>query len=246
MVYCSKECQRQDWNEHKTKCIPIPLDINKNFARKSVCGTCEDDLDEELECIGCRSIQYCSKKCQMTHWKKGHKDECKKRGVFIFEEALKSKHFYNVSVFYKYGTGVEPDDVKCFEYLMKGSQNGENKAMNNLGMAYFNGEGTDQNSEEALVWLRAAALNGDVAGYHNLGVVYSDIAEKMVIKALEHDMCDFFIDEIQANLRRSFESFKKAAEMGYENSFKPLSDRYRKGVGCDVNEELALFWEKKV
>jgi len=248
-MYCSKNCQRQDWASHKIECqtvVPTPFDINNKVARKLICATCEENLDEVLECIGCRSIQYCSSKCQKKHWKKGHKDECSKRGLYIFEKALKASDNYNISVFYKYGTGVAMDLKKCFEYLMKGSLQGEPKAMNNLGMAFFEGEGTEQNSDEALIWLRAAALSGNVTGYHNLGVVYKDIAEKMLIHAIDSEMCSFYFDEIDSNLRRSFESFKIAAEMGYKESFEPLASRYRRGVGCETNEERALFWESQV
>ena len=39
------------------------------------CGFCVNDAS--LLCGGCGEISYCSKDCQKTAWKKGHKNECK-------------------------------------------------------------------------------------------------------------------------------------------------------------------------
>jgi MYND finger len=34
--------------------------------------------DELMTCSGCGSVCYCSKACQVVHWKLGHKKACKK------------------------------------------------------------------------------------------------------------------------------------------------------------------------
>jgi MYND finger len=40
-----------------------------------------EDLGEKrtkafMQCSKCRSVRYCSRECQVLHWKKGHKKEC--------------------------------------------------------------------------------------------------------------------------------------------------------------------------
>ncbi|KAL1659612.1 hypothetical protein GGF50DRAFT_119712 [Schizophyllum commune] len=46
---------------------------------KSSCALCEDGPPEGtpmFTCSLCKSIYYCSKQCQRSHWKGGHKEEC--------------------------------------------------------------------------------------------------------------------------------------------------------------------------
>ena len=41
------------------------------------CGNC-GDIGDVKKCSGCKSISYCSVKCQTLHWKSKHKKQCKK------------------------------------------------------------------------------------------------------------------------------------------------------------------------
>lgn len=34
-------------------------------------------VDAKQRCAGCLSVFYCSKNCQVSDWKGGHKTECK-------------------------------------------------------------------------------------------------------------------------------------------------------------------------
>ncbi len=57
--------------------------MNGGTARVPVCQVCRQTAEAVgktilLRCARCRSIRYCSKDCQVWHWKKGgHKDVCK-------------------------------------------------------------------------------------------------------------------------------------------------------------------------
>jgi len=56
----------------------------KNFSIKEGCAFCSNTLCPKLEeeantfksCSGCRSKKYCSKECQVMHWRLGHKSQC--------------------------------------------------------------------------------------------------------------------------------------------------------------------------
>ena len=68
--YCSKECQRAHWNEHKSNCkqsSTVPT------ATQTSCAQCKK------QCIctpcSCRSVFYCSAECQRLDWPL-HKDKC--------------------------------------------------------------------------------------------------------------------------------------------------------------------------
>jgi hypothetical protein len=66
-----------------SKQIPCScLDENKKNAKQAPktrrCSYCtSEDLKVELQkCSQCKSVQYCSKKCQVADWNAGHKKEC--------------------------------------------------------------------------------------------------------------------------------------------------------------------------
>ena len=175
-----------------------------------------------------------------------HKDECMTRGSFLFEKAIQNDEFYILAIFYKEGTGTKKDDKLALKYFKKAAEKGNAKAMTNIGMAFLSGEGTDMDFEEASVWFRAGGYAGDVTGFHNLGIAYKCMAEDLIQESLKNNDCTAHLERLDDLLRYSFESFKKAAEMDYSFSFQPLADRYRMGIGCRKNEELALFWESKI
>jgi hypothetical protein len=67
--YCSPNCQKTHWPEHKKKCEkrvvkPPPV----------VCANCKSE-GPKFKCTGCREIDYCSAECQKTHWSE-HKKLC--------------------------------------------------------------------------------------------------------------------------------------------------------------------------
>jgi hypothetical protein len=51
-----------------------------NHSRKNGCANCgiASQEDEQFkQCARCKAFHYCSKKCQVEHWKAGHKVDCK-------------------------------------------------------------------------------------------------------------------------------------------------------------------------
>jgi TPR repeat protein len=240
--YCGKACQRADFKEHKDMCLSTPLDIKGKKARKLFCATCDGDLQVLgiEECVGCRSTRYCSLECQKKHWKNGHRAVCATRGAIVFKECEKTGQHFNLAQLYKYGTGTASDANLAFEALKTAAASGDAQAMNNIGMMYHEGDGVAKDNEEATVWLRAAALAGNITGYHNLGVVYKEISQTQMERALESDGA--FIEQALTSLRRSFESFKKAAEEGCAHSYGILAGYFRSGLGCVADQERAEFW----
>jgi hypothetical protein len=47
----------------------------EDLDRQQACGNCGEDGGKR--CSRCKSVKYCSKGCQMTHWAE-HKKTCKK------------------------------------------------------------------------------------------------------------------------------------------------------------------------
>jgi hypothetical protein len=46
------------------------------MARPRVCWLCGSAAEKLKKCTGCQAALYCSKDCQVAHWKE-HKSDCK-------------------------------------------------------------------------------------------------------------------------------------------------------------------------
>ena len=101
VVYCSEECQKDNWGHHKNRCdklyekrifdhimsctvkqCKLCEEYKKQYAQltKKYCAHCsvsESDVSKHFVCSQCKSTHYCSTKCQHADWQK-HKLACKK------------------------------------------------------------------------------------------------------------------------------------------------------------------------
>jgi len=101
----------------------------------------------------------------------------------------------NLAVCYKFGRGVEQDDVEAVKWFRKAAEQGNEIAQYNLGMCYEKGIGMEQDYSEAAKWYRKAAEQGNEIAQFNLGVCYEngigveqdyDEAVKWYDKSMEH------------------------------------------------------------
>ena len=52
--------------------------VPKHMAWSEICANCGDQDKSKLKiCSRCKAFSYCSKECQVNHWKAGHKRDCK-------------------------------------------------------------------------------------------------------------------------------------------------------------------------
>ena len=73
---------------------------------KAVCAGCGKRAPKN-KCSRCGAVSYCGQRCQLKHWKAGHKDECKKIGknaedgdyvdVDVKNDPLGNKHLANIN-----------------------------------------------------------------------------------------------------------------------------------------------------
>ena len=83
--YCSKECQRKHWSEHKMVCKQQSEVLNESTA----CSYCSKVSSSLKKCTLCHAAQYCDKECQTKHWKI-HKLQCKSEPVDLSTSPSKS------------------------------------------------------------------------------------------------------------------------------------------------------------
>jgi uncharacterized C2H2 Zn-finger protein len=100
--YCTKECQRVHWKAHKENCKPRGRRVKKAAAPISsnisyecitegpsppptvrICGliACSIKLTacNSFRCGSCEAVCYCSKRCQVLHWRLEHKAICQEK-----------------------------------------------------------------------------------------------------------------------------------------------------------------------
>jgi tetratricopeptide (TPR) repeat protein len=67
--YCSRECQKAGWSEHKKTCEPPSTSLFVN------CQNCMTLIKTLRVCSKCKNAYYCSRKCQLQHFSQ-HKPTC--------------------------------------------------------------------------------------------------------------------------------------------------------------------------
>ena len=55
--------------------LTVGVDVAPRLAK--ACTFCNLHTLHLLKCSQCKAASYCSKECQLKHWKSGHKQECK-------------------------------------------------------------------------------------------------------------------------------------------------------------------------
>jgi TPR repeat protein len=106
-----------DFKDLHNKHIKPLIDIIKpNIDNITSCCNCNKEitkLNGESECSGCRTVAYCSRKCQKLNWN-DHKQKCNEWGKIYFQLRLfmiysynkNEDDFYQFGKFFEYGTGI--------------------------------------------------------------------------------------------------------------------------------------------
>ena len=81
--YCSTEHQHSHWRAHKKPCRRAAAHevaaggTDDGDDTCSGCRSAEVKAEDLFQCSGCRCVMYCSRECQLGHWRK-HKKACRK------------------------------------------------------------------------------------------------------------------------------------------------------------------------
>ncbi|RIA83357.1 hypothetical protein C1645_466916 [Glomus cerebriforme] len=178
------------------------------------------------------------------------------------EHIVKDVAECNLGQYYRYGKGVEKDEVKAFEYFKKSADQGYLNAQFQLGYCYDKGIGIEINKAKAFEYYKIAAEKGHNIAQNNLGILYENgegignDLEKAIYwynKATENGndtaqynlgRCYRFGIGVEKNDIKSFEYYKKSADQGHLKAKFNLGYYYDKGIGIEVNKAKAFEYYK--
>ena len=123
------------------------------------------------------------------------------------------------------GEGVEKDvqkGIKMIEHVIE--ELGLEEAMYILAEIYSGGIHVERSVDKAMDLYRRAIDQGFAEACYGLGRIYRD-------------------DECLHNDQAAFETFLKGAEMKDLDCMTEAIRMYREGIGTEMSEERAVFWE---
>lgn len=178
-----------------------------------------------------------------------------------FSKAVDSGYLYaalRLGLLYKEGQGdMLPNYTQASYYLHIAAQAGITEAKYQLGQLYYLGYGVfNRDFNEACKWFKQAAEEGDMrsqynlayAYHHGLGVEYN--WEKAVYwyeKAAQRghqlsqiDLADLLAQYDRQQYEKAIYWYSEAAKQNSCEAHRKLGDIYSFGIGCDVDQILAI------
>lgn len=129
---------------------------------------------------------------------------------------------------YNRGYGVEKDNQKAFYWWLKSAEQGNAASQSAVGDMYKDGKGTEKNEEKAYYWYQKGAEQNEPHCLVMMGYAYEG---KGIIPA----------DPV-----KSFNCFKKAADMEYDTAMPQVAFRYFYGDGVAQDYGQAVYWFEKI
>ena len=133
-----------------------------------------------------------------------------------------------VGIMYIVGVGVEQNDLKGLEYIIKAANQSHPKAQYTLGALYYLGIGVSLDYEKAFSWINLSAKQGYLDAQHNLAEMYEN--GKGTSKSLE----------------KAYEYYLSAARKGNLDSQKKVAEKYKDGIGTEKNIEKSEYWLRQI
>lgn len=178
-----------------------------------------------------------------------------------YSKAVDSGYSYAalwLGLLYKEGQcDIPPDYTQASYYLHIAAQAGITEAKYQLGQLYYLGHGVfNRDFSEACKWFKEAAEEGDIRSqynlaysyHHGLGVEYN--WEKAVYwyeKAAQRghqlsqiDLADLLAQSDRQQYGKAIYWYSAAAKQNSCEAHRKLGDIYSFGIGCDVDQILAI------
>lgn len=159
--------------------------------------------------------------------------------------------------------GIDFDESKDIEELMRGAESGNPGMQFDLGNAYYNGMGISADREKAVYWYTKAAEQGYAPAQYNLACccasgtgtnkdmtkaaeLYSEAAKNGEPDAM-NNLAALYLrgDGVPKNPRRAAELWREAAENGLPRAQYNCGECYFNGWGVQRDFTEAVAWYKR-
>lgn len=88
---------------------------NVHMAKSMTCWECDKECMDLQKCTACNVASYCSKKCQLTAWRQGHKENCE---LLRFKQSILDSSLQAIDAAHESGT-IHGIQLSAFlDYLM--------------------------------------------------------------------------------------------------------------------------------
>lgn len=128
---------------------------------------------------------------------------------------------------YEFGTGVEKNPQKAFEFYKKAADTGLPYVECVVGNCYFNGFGVTKNDAQSMSWFLRAADENYPDALCAMGWLYITGAG------------------VQRDPQKAFRLYQRAADLGWPRAEWLVADCLRRGIGTPINAVDAVKWYKK-
>ena len=235
--YCNRECQIAHRPQHKKSCKKRAAELHdeklfEDHPPREECPICmlplPIDADEQSfeSCCGKIICNGCVHAMTIEDIKKGKKNEeinmcpyCRTPPHISDEDYVeridKLMKNGNADAFCVYAgdfllgrLGLQQDQVKANELLLKAGELGCAAAYHNLGNSYYAGRGVEIDEKKAMHYYELAAMNGNLKARHNLGATEYDAGN--YARAFKH-----LILSARAGYKLSLDNVKKGFMNGY-------------------------------
>jgi len=166
--------------------------------------------------------------------------------------------FY-LGLLYDMGSIGMMDKARAVEWYRKAAEQGYADAQYDMGVMFSKGEGIYKDLEEARHWYEKAAAQGHGYAFYNLGVVWErgygvspdwTRAESYYEKAVAQGVAKAAYNLANhyykgGDLKKAFEYYRRAAELGHTGARFHLGWLYAHGEGVEQNLSLAKKWYRE-
>ncbi|KAL9234685.1 hypothetical protein vseg_009524 [Gypsophila vaccaria] len=194
-----------------------------------VCAVCYASTSNR--CARCKSVHYCSGKCQIIHWRQGHKDDCHP-SLAVYEINDEASSFVRNTSKQPYSdeyiTQIENDGLPCYDQ--------DDNPVEGCGFSspsFLSSTVSIEDEGASIDSYRHVEEPGSNSACHDSSVSF----ETCIDESTSDDDCLHILQSESRNISSTFDSFQKTSDYRQMEQMKFVEEKPYTGVdfGCGVS-----------
>ncbi|XP_015890599.3 ubiquitin carboxyl-terminal hydrolase 17 isoform X1 [Ziziphus jujuba] len=201
--------------------VPLP-------PRPFQCAICY--FPTTMRCSQCKAVRYCSGKCQIIHWRRGHKDECQSSIAMQFEE----RSDFSGGADSQYSNDFEIENESSILVI------GDDAKVKPCGDGSSNSSGISDRSKKPLLDGSSPDLLETMASINETGVQFE--CQPSIVTVPFEERRDFG-GEVKSRYSNNFEIENKSKNLviDYDAKVKPYGNGLSNGSGPSDRSKRPLL-----